>query len=275
MKKIVFPTDFSDNSWSAIVYALKLFQNEICTFYFLHSSEFHYSTMSNLSNKLLRTIESNALKDLQSTLKQAQSIDVNSNHKFESLLSSQPLIEAIRATVNDHNINYVVMGTKGATGAKSMFFGSNTTTVIKKMRDCPILVVPDEYDFVVPKQIAYPSDFNRFLGPREYKPIREIAKLHDSAIRIMHINEEEELDEIQKYNRISIEECFKKFDHSFHWMPKFAKKSTEIEVFIQDLEIDMLALVNYKHSFIEDLIREPVIKKIGFHPIVPFLVIPE
>jgi hypothetical protein len=34
-------------------------------------------------------------------------------------------------------------------------------------------------------------------------------------------------------------------------------------------------MVNYKHAFIEHIIKEPVIKKIGFNPIVPFLVIPE
>ena len=42
-----------------------------------------------------------------------------------------------------------------------------------------------------------------------------------------------------------------------------------------DLKINLLVLVNYKHSLIEKITKEPIIKKIGFHPIVPFLVIPE
>ena len=58
-------------------------------------------------------------------------------------------------------------------------------------------------------------------------------------------------------------------------MPKYAEKATEINHFIEELEIDILAMVNYKHSFIEKIINEPVIKKIGFHPNIPFLVIPE
>ena len=36
----------------------------------------------------------------------------------------------------------------------------------------------------------------------------------------------------------------------------------------------MLVMVNYKHSFIESILNEPVVKKIGFQPMVPFLVIP-
>ena len=65
------------------------------------------------------------------------------------------------------------------------------------------------------------------------------------------------------------------FEHTFHWMPDFAKKAEAINVFIEELEINILAMINYKHSFIEKLVKEPVIKKLGFHPKVPFMVIPE
>jgi hypothetical protein len=67
----------------------------------------------------------------------------------------------------------------------------------------------------------------------------------------------------------------KDHEHSFHWMPDYSKKAAEIYEFIEELEIDILAMVNYKHSFIEGIIKEPVIKKIGVNPIIPFLVIPE
>jgi hypothetical protein len=57
-------------------------------------------------------------------------------------------------------------------------------------------------------------------------------------------------------------------------MPNYAKKTNEIVDFIKDLKIDLLAMVNYKHGFIENIIKEPIIKKMGMHPIIPFLVIP-
>jgi hypothetical protein len=33
-------------------------------------------------------------------------------------------------------------------------------------------------------------------------------------------------------------------------------------------------MINPKHSFIEKIMKEPTIKKIGFHTKVPFLVLP-
>ena len=36
-RKILLPTDFSNNSWLAINYALQLFKNEACDFYLLNA----------------------------------------------------------------------------------------------------------------------------------------------------------------------------------------------------------------------------------------------
>jgi len=45
MKSILLPTDFSENSKNAIEYAMRLFENEQCTFYVLHVQKAsHYAT---------------------------------------------------------------------------------------------------------------------------------------------------------------------------------------------------------------------------------------
>ena len=42
MKNILLPTDFSENSWNAIEYALKLFEKKSCNFYLLHVKSLSY-----------------------------------------------------------------------------------------------------------------------------------------------------------------------------------------------------------------------------------------
>ncbi|WP_298238408.1 universal stress protein [uncultured Algibacter sp.] len=274
-RHILLPTDFSDNSWSAAVYALKLFADVECKFYFLNSTIIKISTLSNLSNKLLKTMQEAAMKELLDLKALAESDNANANHDFQIVLSNKDLKKAIKATIKEWNIDLIIMGTKGATGAKEIFFGSNTIHVIKGIRGCPILIVPEEYSFVSPKQIAFPTDFNRFYENKELYPIKQLADLYNSKIRIVHINKEEKLNDIQEYNIIMLQTYLSNYEHSLHWMPKYAKIAVEINDFIEELEIDILAMVNYKHSFIEKIINEPIIKKIGFQPIIPFLVIPE
>jgi nucleotide-binding universal stress UspA family protein len=272
-KNILLPTDFSDNAWSAVVYALKLYANTECKFYFLHSLKMKVSTMSNISNKLLRVMSDNAMKDLLELKEMSDNANVNVNHTFDVILSTSNLRDAIDVSIDKHNIDLVVMGTKGATGAKEFLFGSHTVTIVKKMKRCPILIVPDEFDFLAPQQIAFPTDFNRFYG-EEILPIKRLVELYNSTIRILHINEEEKLTHIQEYNLEMLKTYLKNYSFSFHWMPDYAKKTQEINDFIEELNIDILVMINYKHSLIESIINEPIIKKIGFEPIIPVLVIP-
>ena len=57
-------------------------------------------------------------------------------------------------------------------------------------------------------------------------------------------------------------------------MPDFSTVEHAIQEFIEELEIDILVMINYEHSFIERIIKEPIIKKMTFNTAVPFLVIP-
>ncbi|MUU79690.1 universal stress protein [Winogradskyella endarachnes] len=270
---ILIPTDFSDNAWCATVYALKLFKDKDCLFYFFHSTKLKINSTAKLSNKLIHFLTENATKELLHLKDIAESTDANPKHDFEIIVCNNDLNETMVRIIEKNDINLVVMGTKGATKGKEIIFGSNTVKAIRKIKKCPILVVPDEYDYMRPSQIAFPTDFNR-LYSEELKPLKFLSDLHQSKIRVIHINKEEELTELQEYNLDQLEVKLKKHNHSFHWMPDYGKKHTAIKDFIDELNINILVMVSYKYSFIKRILREPVIKKIGFKPSIPFLVIP-
>jgi len=274
-KKILLSTDFSDNAWNSIIYGLKLFSSETCKFYILHAIQIKSPTMSSFSNRFSKTVRETAMNDLLDLKQMIERVNANANHSFEIILSTQELKTAIESAVKKHQIEMVVMGTKGAIGAKQVFFGSNIVSVISKMRLCPILTVPDNFEFVAPKQIVFPTDFNRFFDEKELKPLIDIANLYNSKISILHINNEEYLNEVEKYNSKILKSYLKEYEHTLYLILNYTKKTEEVNNFIMDLKINLLVLVNYKHSLIEKIIKEPIIKKIGFHPIVPFLVIPE
>ena len=274
-KKILLPTDFSDNAWNAIIYALKLYANETCDFYLLNSIKIKGSTMSNFSSKLSSTIRKSAFKDMLELKQMIERVNANANHNFEILVSNADLKDALETAIKKHTIQMIIMGTKGASGAKEFFFGSNTVNVINKVRLCPILTIPDQFDFVEPKKIAFSTDFNRLYKEEELAPLKEITDLYNSEINIVHLNNEEHLNEVQEYNSKILENDLKDYNHHFFWIPNYGKKANDINDFIKEQNINMLAMVNYKHSFIEKITKEPVIKTIGFQPFIPFLVIPE
>lgn len=272
---ILLPTDFSDNAWSAAVYVLKLFADVECVFYFLHATKMRVSKMSNLSNKLIKIMSENASRELKNLKEMAEDANANANHEFHTILSAEELQLAIEKSIIKHNINLVIIGTKGATKARELLFGSNTVRTIKKIKTCPVLIVPEDYDFVLPKHIAFATNFEREYGDKEIGSLKNLVALYNSKIRTICVQQEGELSENQEYNCTMLEKLLSDYDVTFHFMPKYAEKTVEINDFIEELEIDILAMVNYKHSFIENVTKEPVIKKIGYHPTIPFFVIPE
>lgn len=273
-RSILIPTDFSDNAWNAIVYALKLYTDEECTFYFLHTwSVANANSRAYITSKYVKTLEEDLFKQLGELKDVVERTNTNANHTFDLILSKDKLYNAIDKIVKEHEIDMVIIGTKGATKAKEIFFGSNTVDLIKKLKSCPILVVPDEFDFTVPHHIAFSTDFKRFFG-EEVEVIKDVSELYDSKIRIVHITKTSNLTKTQDYNMAMLKVYLENHPHSFHWLPDYANKTKEINDFIKEYNINILAMVNYEHSFIEAILNEPVIKKIGFSPIVPFLVIP-
>ena len=47
------------------------------------------------------------------------------------------------------------------------------------------------------------------------------------------------------------------------------------EVFSKELDIHLLAMLNYHHSYMDRMTREPIVKRTAFHTQIPLLVIPE
>jgi nucleotide-binding universal stress UspA family protein len=275
-RSILIPTDFSDNAWSAIVYALKLYADEFCTFYFLNSTNLkNENSRTYITTHYIDVLDKNSKKELKELKDQIDNVNANANHIFKTISSPEPLLKAIEMAVKKHKIDLVIMGTKGVSGLNKFFFGSNTVKIIKNLKACPTLTIPDGFEFVKPKQIAFPTDFNRFYDYAELKPLMDFADLFNSKIKILHINVEKKLSDLQEYNMTMLKEHLKNHEYSFHWMPEYTKKTKEIEVFIEDLKIDVLVMLNYKHSIIETIIKEPVIQKIGYSPSIPFLVIPD
>lgn len=272
-KNILLPTDFSDNAWSAALYAIKLYADEQCTFHFLHSTKMKTSSMSNISNKLISVLVENAEKDLAKLKAKVEKEYANENHTYKVFLSTNILHNSIEVLVEKEEIDIIVIGTKGATLAKEIIFGSNTVNVIKQIKNCPVLVIPNEYKYIQPEEIAFPTDYNRPYG-EELSALKDLADLYNSKIRIVHINTEEAISESQKQNLALLKIGLDHYDSIFHWMPNCDKKEKAINDFIKELKINILVMINYKHSFLENLVKEPVIKNIGFHPTIPFLVIP-
>lgn len=274
MKHILIPVDFSDNSWASLVYAVKLFNDDLCTFYLLHTEILDPESMSTLNEVYLENVLKLGNDQLQLFKTQIKTSDHNANHEFKTIIKFQPLTSAVKETTKEFPIDLIIMCTKGINSTLNSFFGTNSVNVVKKHLSCPVMIIPEDYDYKPIKQIAFSTGLNRFYTTEELTILNDFSYDNNATLRIMHIKTENTLSDIQQYNLSVLKTSLQGFQTHYHSVPNFNKKAEVINTFISDLEIDLLVMVNYKHSILEKLLNEPVIKKIGFNPLIPFLVIP-
>ena len=278
MKRILLPTDFSDNSWNAITYAVELFKDEACTFYLLNTYTpviYHveyvlgYPAQFGLGDAVRNTSQEN-LNEL--VLKLSDKFGHNPKHKFETSARFDTLISGIKDFVEAHNIDLIIMGTKGATGAEGVLFGSNTVHVFKEIK-CPIMAIPSNFKFEAPHEILFPTDLEVNYKNSLLNILQEIASSHHSRVNAMHVSTGNKLTDYQENNKLNLESIFKNTAYLFHNI-KSMNILEAINEFQMKHKINLLVMINNKHSFFENLFFKNTINQIGFHLNIPFLVIP-
>lgn len=278
MKKVLLPTDFSENAFNAIRFAVQLFSNEDSKFYLLNtytpvlynSDYILYSPASSLS--LDELYKNNSMKGLEKIKRQIIEDFPNPRHEFELISTFSLLNEEIKEQVSSLQIDLVVMGTQGATGAAQILFGTHTVHAIKRTT-CPLLAIPSGCSFSKLENILFPTDYEINYTAEHLKLLKDLATANGAVIHVLHVLFGSPLGAKQEKAKTLLANYLENTLHHFY----ITHKNTVTEGiydFQKEQSIDLLIMISNKHSFFENLLFRPVINEIGFQVQTPFLVIP-
>ena len=166
------------------------------------------------------------------------------------------------------------MGTKGASGLSEVIVGSNTGDLITQVK-CPVLIVPEKAVFSIPKEIAFPTDYNIFYQPNILKSISDFVKMYDSSIRILHITKKDEkLTEFQLENKDFLNDFFLDEKHSFHRVTS-KKIENGVQCFVESRNINLIIMIAKNLNLFQRILFKPTVEEISYHIEIPFLVLHE
>jgi len=273
-RKILLPTDFSKNSKNALQYAIELYKNEECDFYILNV---FYVIGFATDNMLVPEVGEIAYKSSKETSEEGLLKTLNyfqkknlSRHKFFSISKFNSLLNSIDEVVEEYNIDMIIMGTQGVTNAKGIIFGSNTVMVMEKERNCPVLAIPSEVNFSKPKEIVFPTSYEKPYNKEEINYLIEIANMNKAAIRILHVNGDEPFTETQENNKKQLIVYFEGLEYSFHTIYN-VELQIALDCFVQSRDSDMVAFINKKHGFIDTIFTRHLVQELGYKSRVPVL----
>ncbi|MCM4153416.1 universal stress protein [Arenibacter sp. N53] len=278
MKNILFPTDFSNNSWNAIEYAIKLFKDVPYNFYVLHVDRLSQSSVE--SNSFIMPYKASNISvndNLTNIFARIQNTASNKEHHFIALHDYGNLVDIIRKTVMDKKIDLILMGTKGSSGIKETILGSNTENVMTKVH-CNLLVIPENAEPSLPKEIAFPTDYNIFYSHSILEAISKMMRITNANLKVVNITKPNvKLNLPQKQNMIYLQDYLSELhenSYSIHNLEHERSKNA-IEGFVIKKKIDMVIMVAKNLNFLQQLFLNSTIKKISFQTRVPLLVLHE
>jgi len=276
-KRVLLPTDYSKNALNALRYAQGLYANVQCDFYILNAYQAKGYTLDSMmvpepGESYYEAAKYASEEGMKKLMKQIKVHPNNPKHKFYNSCTFNSLTEAVKSIIAKKDIDIIIMGTKGVTASKSRVFGTNTVSVMEKIKICPVIAVPEGHFYRNPKEIAFPTDYKTAFKKRELKHLLEVAKLHDARIHVVHIdkNKDGKLNSTEKTNKQLLQDILDGSDYETHFLPA-VNISKGINLFIESKHCDMIAFMNRKHLFFGSILSNPLVKEIGYDPKIPIL----
>ena len=271
MKNILLPTDFSENSKNAIRYAMKFFQGETCTFHILNSQKSASHKTSVTGSDAQGSLDDNE-KEFEKLIQFCESLSIDEDFTFFKKVDFTNITDAINQAVALNNIELIVMGTKGATGAAKVVFGSNTIKVVRSAT-CPVLAIPENYIFQKIKSILLSLNYQYDITDKTMEFLLKIVKKHTASLKVL-----ETLDiEIDKRDiaikRKMTEEIFKEIAFK-RYSIKDLPATMAISAFEQLIPIQLHAMIVDSENFLDRFIFGSDTSTISYASLVPLLTLP-
>jgi len=164
MKRILVPTDFSNQAEQALKVAANFARKYDCKLYVLHTMEMplHLANASDSTGMpeslYFIKLAKNHFKELFQK-PYLQGLDIT------DAIGHNEIFEDIKEAALKNDIDLIIMGSHGASGFKEMFIGSNTEKVVRTS-ETPVLVIKNTMDELVIDDFIFATDFSdEYLTP--------------------------------------------------------------------------------------------------------------
>ncbi len=273
IKNIVVPTDFSATSRNAYVYAQVLAEAFGAEITVLHVKE-HYLPASEISIPSISVYDEVPLNETMKSFIENQDTDVPVmvKTKVQSKIIKGFAIDEITQYSKRDDVDLIVMGTTGLQDFVSKIIGTVSLDVANKAH-CPVFLIPRDATWQPINRIMFAADYASTV-PKTVHEITDFAQLLDANIHFVHVNENKV--DNDKLMETIWDELFEAADprvpfemHTIYT----GNVVDQLEKYATHHKIDLLAFVNKKRNFWQNLMHFSVTQNIAISTDKPMLIL--
>lgn len=272
IKRILFPTDFSETALQAFRYAHALAQSfgevEIKIVHvFMPAIESEYPNFAPPVAEYMKSREE-MLQNFVEECRQQEEGDIALQIASE-LLIGFPAEEIVK---QGEAFDLIVMGTTGQTHPLDRIFGSVSSAVARRS-DQPVLLVPHKAAFRQMKHILYATNYES-ANETTIEQLMDFNANFNACIHFVHVREDGE----NNYNKTK-EDVFDELLGEGEIGFSFEMADIEGESVVESLgeyakehAIDLVVLVNQRRNFWESIFHKSQTKEMALTTHIPMLV---
>ncbi|WP_297792823.1 universal stress protein [uncultured Eudoraea sp.] len=275
MKTILYATDYSTNSISAIKLA-DVFRNKLdAQLHIIHVFDISATFISTVSLAYAK-LEEAAFKDNREKLElfcreHLEKFDDDDTkpmlHVVENSIESVGIIEK----AEEINADLIVVGMRGRNIVRDLFIGSTATALIEKS-PVPVLTVPQKPIPSGIKNIIYATAFEE-VDVLAIDKISEFAATFDAEIKLIHVSTKNEYaaeDQMLWFKEMLKEKVSNK-NISFEFRSSEDVFNT-LKEFLLEVDVDILVMLEREgNSLIPNLWHFDLVKRMKLEHLVPLL----
>ncbi len=188
MKKILVPCDFSDPAVQAFKFAVEIANQsngEIILLNVVELPVIHDTVLMptlNYEEAFVKDMKANAEKNF-TKMKTKWAKD---GPKVSFFVEYGSATAAITRFAEEHNADLVVMGTKGATGLKEFFVGSNTEKIVRRST-IPVIAVKKYVKASSIRDIVFPNTLGKDQEELTMK-VKKLQEFFKAKLHILYVN---------------------------------------------------------------------------------------
>ncbi len=271
MKTIIIATDFSETSYNAVKYGFSLAERIGTKVILFHAYQTAisipeaYSVVTSEELKLAAEKELNRLSD---------ELRLNSEQIIESIAVEGNVEDMILLYAKKYEDCLIICGKKNKGKFTQKLFGNTSMELINKS-NIPLLIIPEGFVFNKIKKIVFATDLSLDTDIRTLKPLLNIGEKNDAKLVVLRVMAVE-LNVLEEINFRSerLNSYLKVLDPHYVFL-KSDDISNTIEKYLEENNVDMIALMPRHHTIMEKIFSSSESKKILFLTNLPILYLPE
>lgn len=279
MRKILFPTDFSNAANNAFVYALHLAEEMEAGLYVLNTfmQPVLSATHAGQPELVPEVYENYELQQFENFKKNSADLrKMAANYNLSSvpltfIFEEGTVVTNAQRIIAKEGIHLVIMGTNRADGVIDKIFGSNTLGVIRGIKT-PVLSVPREAKYKGIKEILFTTLF-REKDETALRQIMEIARKFHVKVKCVHVLKDRNVEIISVTDRWR--RMFPEDNLDFILLDMEQSTEQTLNRYIESNRVDLLCVVKRNKNLLEQLFKSSMSNRLRMHANTATLVLHE